>query len=195
MKTTCILSGILIVISLSMDAQQPYRTAIGGNLSYSSEKTRGDYLEKTESAFIIAPSIGYMVDEHVSWGLTIGYIHTTFETKEYMNAGIQEETKKLSLIPYFRFQKDLAAKVDYYTEAYGGKIFSLDNDAIEKPLMYNAGIRLGILYHLKNSVSIELQLAQVDYLYESVEPTGIRTRRLAFDYALVKSVIGVKYYF
>lgn len=168
---------------------------LGGNLSYSSKNLNTDDLEESEVQLSISPVVGKMISDKVAVGLSLGYLYSHYEENDPNLYRYPAKTKFLVVAPSVRIHNDITENLKYYIEPYMGKIFDLEDESDNKPQRYEAGVNLGLLYFISQKISLELNVAGVDYSYLSDKDYDLKRNSVSIDYDLVTPNIGLKYYF
>jgi|GEM_PF-5749235 len=192
MKKTVLLI-IMIYCSIGASFSQDFgNILLGGTLRYSFEIRDSDrQVERTNTSFLIEPSVGTMVSDKIAIGMAIGF----FQTKSKSEHEDPDDYQSLSLIPFVRIHDSITDKFRIYLEPGFGKTFVLGDESDNKPQHYRARVDFGLLYFISQNLSLEINIAGINYIHMSDKDYGLKNNQFKIDYDLVYPNIGLKYYF
>lgn len=168
---------------------------LGGNFSFYSDKVKSGSLEDSEIQLSISPVVGTMISDKVAIGVSLGYLYTKYEDNDPNSYRYPDKTKFLVIAPFVRIHNDITENFKYFIEPNLGKIFDLNDETDNKTQRYTAGVNFGLLYFISQKMSLELNVAGINYTYTSNKDYDFKRNTVSVDYDLVTPNIGLKYYF
>lgn len=196
MKMKLVIFAIVIIYGSNAFSQDDSAThkkfVIGGNLGFSSTRSRIDYqnIDKT-SSFSVTPVFGIIAEKYLTIGLSLEYSIAEDNRSEYD----AYDEKSWTALFFLRFNGRIMDKFQWYLEpGIGRKEFLIDTDG-DRDKEWMAKIDFGILYFISNGFSLEFKVAGLDYKYLTYESDKSSTKTLNLHYDFVKPNIGLRYYF
>lgn len=161
---------------------------VGGNLQFNysnPESATGDW-EFVDAHF--APKFGYYFNDQTSMGIELGLSYT--KQRDWDGYGYREGTM-LQASVFYRSQNSITEKFKYYIEPSAGRIFIKDSEL----LYYYVSANVGLMYYVKDRLSIELKVASLDYNLYWFKDSEYKTKEFGIAYDLITPNLGLRYYF
>ncbi len=151
-----ILAAIVAVSAVAANAQ----TWVGGSFGINTVKENGN--DKTVANFVVAPEIGYSLNDNWDIAAKIGYAHV--EDGSFNGIDI-DMGNALEINPYVRYTFTKAGNFKFFVD--GGFSYSLvhKNGHDDNANIWKLGFNPGIAYGLTDKVSLVAHVGDVSYSY------------------------------
>ena len=186
---------IMTFCTLFYAISQEHRILIGGSVGFQTSKIESDNVDTKQNNIIISPTIGTMINEKVAIGLQLSYISQYVNSEAEYGGTYKINQNQFSISPFIRIHHRITDNLNFFTEPFISKTFLLEDKSDNKTQIYNAGITWGLLYFITQKMSLELNLAGLNYRYMGDKDEDLRHNTLNFVSDLSDLNIGLKYYF
>ncbi len=184
----------LVFISFNqLKAQELGSTFFGGNFSFALESIDSETQDESEIQLSINPVIGKMVSDKIALGVAFGFIYSKYDDNSQY--GYSGDSKALAIAPFIRIHNNITENFKYYITPNFGKTFVLGDKSDNKTQIYNVGINVGLLYFISQKMSVELNIAGINYIHMSDKDYDMKSNNVSLDCNLSSPNIGLKYYF
>lgn len=198
MKIRLLMLCILVGVGTSVKAQLSQGTlAIGGGISYTSEKTEFSGDEVESNSFSFTPSIGFFASDNLIVGIN-GSLSTS---KGYSDEfDIEVKTFNIGIGPFVRsYIPTSNDKFAFYVEGgvqyVSSKIEAVDDDGELKSTGFGVNVSPGFTYFLNEHWGLDLQLQGIQYVSAKNDDLDIKTSSFTFGVDSFNPTLGFKYYF
>ena len=143
-----ILAAFVAVASLTASAQW----WVGGEVGFNATKTTGLGASVKGNQFVVAPEIGYKVNDKIDVAVLVGYAHAkNNELFDYDD--VFENGNGFEINPYVRYSFIQAGNFKFFVD--GGFAYGLLHESGEKSVnVWEIAVKPGIAYSLSDKVSL-----------------------------------------
>ncbi len=172
-----------------------YKSFVGGDLSFNfSEIKYGSSSVAKTVSFSAMPTVGIRVGKNLVFGFALKFTLVEDDIPsgyyEYSN-----DEKSLGLTFFLRTHTNLTGKLKLYYEPIVGRTFHLLDDSQKEFRDYFVGMNFGMVYFVKDHLSIEVKIASAKYEHISIEDSDYKANEFDINYDIIQPNLGLKFYF
>ena len=158
-----ILSALVAISAITANAQ----VWVGGEVGFNSSSTDAGMGSVTTKNFVIAPEVGYKVNENVDVAIALGYAHAE-DAQKVLNVDLGQEVGKANAFavnPYVRYSFAKTGNLSFFVD--GGLTFAtVDVDGFDKNMtVFGVGIKPGLAYGLSDKVSLVAHVGDLSFAH------------------------------
>ena len=158
-----ILSALVAISAITANAQ----VWLGGEVGFTSLSTDAGFGSSTTKNFVIAPEIGYKLNENIDLAVALGYGHYE-DTDKVFNVSLERAVEKANafvISPYVRYSFAKTGNLSFFVD--GGLNFAtIDVDGVDKNMtVFGLGFKPGLAYALSDKVSLVAHIGDLSYAH------------------------------
>lgn len=208
MKSKLFIMAALCAIAFKTNAQtEKGKSLLGGSVNFSTSNNKN---QEKNTAFGLAPRVGYFVSDNWAVGTTLSY--SISKSRSYLSTGalgIGNQTNTYGISPFVRYYTRIADNFKFYGDfnvsASRGILKNVDENGktantISKSTIYGTGINPGLAFFPAKKWAIEFQFPLFSYnslksTSEVVEGLTFKSDAFFFGLSSFRPSIGVNYHF
>lgn len=200
------MAALCAVVSTASAQLEKGKLLIGGSIGHFTMKNKGDYEKWKFKTQIIAPTIGYFINDHLAIGTTLRISHSKNTNQYYVT---QQTNYEIS--PFVRYYVDISTDFKFFGEfavaAGNGKIKGVNildgvpYPNISKTKNYGAYLAPGLAFLPAKRWSVNLQFNLLNYQRNQVKnnynpgsQTAVWTNNFNFGFNTIGPSIGVNFH-
>jgi hypothetical protein len=203
-----VMMAVMAVAALSANAQVWICGEVGFNTSTNTVKVAGVSSDKTTNNFVIAPEIGYNLNEKWAVAMKIGYVHAgnNEEIKELINNyGVlpfnlgSTTTNAFTINPYARYTFVKAGNFSFFVDGgvgYSSVHVNGLSDYMKNINLIKVGINPGVTYAISPKVSLVAHVGDLSYqnMWSKAKNVDLKVSQGKFNIGLWNSISFGAYY-
>jgi len=174
---------------------------IGGTVDYTNQQSPyvdGSFSPRKAEQFSIQPQLGFLLNEHLAFGPTVGYLHqivtygpdTSFSTSINNQFSVGVFLKKYYPIND-KFLFTLNGNINYLS-GVSKYMYKMDNTE-RKMYQITAGISPSFLFFPSENWGIEAGIGRISFSHSKTKDSELKTDVFKIDYGIFE--LGFFYYF
>ena len=197
-----VMMAVMAVAAVSANAQVWVGGEVGFNTSTNTVKISDVSVDKTTNNFVLAPEVGYNLNEKWAVAMKLGFIHSdnNAEVTELINnSGVfpfnlkSTATNAFSINPYARYTFVKAGNFSFFVDGgvgYASVHVNGMSDYCNNINQFNVGINPGVTYAVSPKVSLVAHVGDLSYqnMWCKAKNVDVKVSQGKFNVSLCNSI-------